>query len=138
MTLTKHDVLSYFYNLLRYSTVATEVSGDVYYASQRPRDSRLEDITGGFVSGLTNQIQTGVVAVCIYVPDIDPYANGVMVENSERTAHIERVCQDWFDSIPNHGSDFVLRLQGAIDTLADEPTNHHFVSMMIHYSYFNE
>ena len=138
MTLTKHDVLRYFYDLLRTSPLAAEVSGDVYYSSQRPRDSRQEDITVGFVSGLPNQVQTGVVAICIYVPNIDPYANGVFVEDSERTAHLERVAQEWIDSIPNRGSGYVLRLQSAIDTLADEQTNHHFVSIMIHYSYFDE
>ena len=119
-------------------TMADCISGSVYRQGLRPRDSQLEDITVGFVAGVPNQIQTGVVAICIYVPDIDPYDNGVLVENMERTAQLELIAQDWFDSIhtPALGIGYNLSLQDTITTVEDEPTHQHFVSIMLKYKYF--
>ena len=119
-------------------TLADCISGSVYRQGLRPRDSRLEDITVGFVAGVPTQIQTGVVAICIYVPDIDPYDNGVMVENMERTAQLELVAQDWYDSIhtPALALGYNLTLQDTIATVEDEPIQQHFVSIMLKYKFF--
>lgn len=119
-------------------TMADCVSGEVYRQGLRPRDSRLEDITVGFVTGVPNQVQTGVVAICIYVPDIDPYDNGVLVENMERTAQLEAIAQDWYDSIHTLAiqSGYNLSLQDTITTVEDEPIRQHFVSIMLKYKYF--
>lgn len=120
-------------------TMADCISGDVYRQGLRPRDSQLEDITVGFVAGVPSQIQTGVVAVCIYVPDIDPYDNGVLVEDMQRTAQLERIAQDWFDSIhtPALGMGYNLSLQDTITTVEDEPIHQHFISIMLKYKFFN-
>lgn len=120
-------------------TMADCINGSVYRQGLRPRDSKQEDLTIGFVSGIPEQIQTGVIAICIYVPDIDPYDNGVLVENMERTAQLERVAQDWYDSIhtPALGIGYNLSLQDTITTVEDEPIQQHFVSIMLKYKLFN-
>ena len=114
------------------------VSGGVYRQGLRPRDSRLEDITVGFVAGVPDQIQTGTIAICIYVPDIDPYENGVLVEDMQRTAQLELVAQDWYDSIHTLaiGQGYNLSLQDTITTVEDEPIQQHFVSVMLNYKYY--
>ena len=121
------------------TTFADCVSGSVYRQGLRPRDSQLEDITVGFVAGIPEQIQTGVIAICIYVPDIDPYSNGVLVEDMERTAQLERLSQDWYDSIrkPALSIGYNISLQDTITTIAEDSINQHFVSIMLKYSFYN-
>lgn len=137
-TLTRSEILDFFYNLLKNSTLKSAVNGGLYRLGSRPRDSKKEDIVVGFVSGLANQFQTGVIAICVYVTDIDPYDNGVLIEDMSRTLVLERVAQNWVDSHPEIGSDYFLRLQDTITTVEDEPIHQHFVSIMLHYTLFNE
>ena len=63
------DVLA----LLKSSTLPSIISGKVYRKGCRPRDSKAEDAIVIFTTGLPGQIQTGVVTINIYCPDIDPY-----------------------------------------------------------------
>ena len=93
MAKTSKQVQGDVYKLLRDSTLYTMISGEVYRSGMRPRDSRLEDAVVIFTAGLPTQIQTGIVTVNIFVPDIDPYDNGVLVEDSERTEEVERLAQ---------------------------------------------
>ena len=88
MAKTSKQIQGDIYNLLKGSALCSMISGDVYRSGYRPRDSRLEDAVVIFTTGLPDQIQTGVVTVNIYVPDIDPYQNGVLVEDGERTETI--------------------------------------------------
>lgn len=62
--------------LLMDSTLYTQISGEVYRNGYRPRDSRKEDAVVIFTAGLPEQIQTGVVTINIFVPDIDCDDNG--------------------------------------------------------------
>ena len=137
-TRTAKEIQTFFLDLIKASPLATAINGGVYRRGYRPRDSKLEDITVSFVSGLANQMQTGIIAVCIYVPDTDPYGNGVLVEDGARTEVLERVAQDWIDSNPANGSDYALRLQDTITTVEDVEIHQHFVSVMLHYNLFTE
>ena len=47
----------------------------------------------------SNRIQEGVVTCQLFVPDIDPFDNGVLVEDGERTEEMERLAQEWVDSL---------------------------------------
>lgn len=80
------DVLA----LLKSSSLPALISGKVYRKGYRPRDSKAEDAIVIFTAGLPGQVQTGVVTINIYVPDIDPYENGVLVENGQRCETLEK------------------------------------------------
>lgn len=138
MTKTAKQIQTDFMAMVQDSALASAVSGSVYRQGYRPRDSRLEDITVGFVAGVPNQIQTGVVAVCVYVPNIDPYGNGVLVEDGARTAELESIAQQWFDSRPDRGTDYKIDLQDTITTVPVDDIEQHFVSIMLKYELFNE
>lgn len=124
--------------LLLASPVASAVSGSVYFSGYRPRDSKLEDITVTFIAGQTDQMQKGVVSVKIYVPDIDPYGNGVMVEKGARTEELQRIVQDWLDSNPAANTNYLLELQNTISVTEYEEIQQHAVSVMLQYTLFNE
>lgn len=99
MTKTGKQVQTDIRQMLLGSALAEAVSGSVYRNGYRPRDSRMEDIVVTFTAGLAEQIQTGVVTVDIYIPDIDSDANGTWVEDGRRTEALEAAAQAWADSL---------------------------------------
>lgn len=135
-TKTESDVQGFFFALVKGSPLASAVSGNVYrassYSSYRPRDSRLEDIEV-IVTSSSAQPQEGVVTILVYVPDTDPYDNGVGVKDGARIAQLERMAQDWFDTCPESGSEYSLELADAIGSVAIREIGQHAVSMQIRY-----
>ena len=113
------------------------VTGAVYRNGVRPRDSKKEDAVVTFVTGMAETaVQNGVVLVNIYVPDIDPYCNGVMVEDSKRTEEIEAAAARWVSTLTCDKSNYKFRLAATIQTYADEEIKQHFVSVRLRYDYY--
>lgn len=136
MAKTGKQVQGDIYRLFKGSTLYTMISGDVYRNGYRPRDSRLEDAVVIFTAGLPDQIQTGVVTVNIFVPDIDPYDNGVFVEDGQRTEELERLAQAWVDSLTAAVSCYKFKLMQTIYTEEEADVNQHFIVVKLGYEYF--
>ncbi len=136
MAKTGKQVQGDVYQLLRDSTLCSMISGTVYRKGMRPRDSKLEDAVVIFTAGLPEQIESGVVTVNIYVPDIDPYNNGVLVEDSERTEQIEAAADTWVQSLTADVSNYKFKLQQTIFTQEEKDINQHFVVIKLAYEYF--
>ena len=131
MTKTAKQVQTDIIDLLRNSELAAEVSGGIYRKGYRPRDSRKEDIIVIFTAGIPDEIQTGVVTVNIFIPDIDPYGNGVQVEDGERSEELETLAQRWVESLS--GNNYLFELQQTIYTEAEPEINQHFVVVKLRY-----
>ncbi len=132
MAKTAKDIQSDFLALLKGSALESEVNGKVYRDGLRPRDSRKEDIVVIFSSGDDDgQIQTGIVTLNIYVPDITPYRDGTLVENAARTATLERAAQEWYESIRGAKPEYLFRLYNTIHTGMEECIHQHFVVVQI-------
>ncbi len=138
MAKTSKQVQGDIYRLLRGSELAAGISGDVYRNGMRPRDSRMEDAVVIFTTGLPDQIQTGVVTVHIYVPDIDPFGNGVLVEDGDRTEELEMLAQRWADSLTPAVSCYKFRLQQTICTEEEVEISQHFIVVKLKYEYFGD
>lgn len=138
MAKTAKQVQGDVYQLLKNSTLYSMISGEVYRKGYRPRDSKLEDAVVIFTTGLPDQIQTGVVTVNIYVPDIDPYSNGVLVENGFRTAQLERFAAEWVGSLSAKVSCYKFKLQQTIYTEEEAAIKQHFVVVKLRYEYFGD
>lgn len=140
MAKTSKQIQGDVYRLLKNSTLSSMISGDVYRGDgktrNRPRDSRKEDAVVIFTSGLSGDIQTGVVTVNIYVPDVDPYDNGVFVEDGQRAEEIERLADKWVKSLTADKSCYKFRLQQTIYTEAEPDINQHFIVVKLHYDFF--
>lgn len=136
MAKTGKQVQGDIYRLFKGSTLYTMISGDVYRNGYRPRDSRLEDAVVTFTAGLPDQIQTGVVTVNIFVSDIDPYDNGVLVEDGRRTEELERLAQAWVDSLTAAVSCYKFKLMQTIYTEEEAEINQHFIVVKLAYEYF--
>ena len=143
MAKTAKQVQTDIITLLEGSILAQGVNGEIYRAtpdsSYRPRDSRKEDIEVIHTSGLPNQRQTGVVTIRVWVPDIDPYGNGVLVEDGARTAEIETLAQRWADTLTESQPepDYLFGLQRTICTEAETDIAQHFVSVRLTYSVYD-
>ena len=138
MAKTGKQVQGDIYRLLKDSTLYTMISGEVYRSGNRPRDSRLEDAVVFFTTGIPDQIQTGVVTVNIFVPDIDPYNDGTLIEDGERTEEVERLAQAWVDSLTAEVSCYKFRLMQTIHTAEEAGINQHFVVVKLAYEYFGD
>lgn len=138
MAKTSKQVQGDIYRLLRDSTLYTMISGEVYRSGNRPRDSRKEDAVVIFTAGLAGQIQTGVVTINLFVPDIDPWGNGVRVEDGERTEELEKLAQAWVDSLTAEVSCYRFKLQQTIHTSEDEDIHQHFIVVKLAYEYFGD
>jgi hypothetical protein len=138
MAKTGKQVQGDIYKLLRDSTLYTQISGEVYRYGYRPRDSRKEDATVRFTTGIPEQIQTGAVTVNIFVPDIDPDDNGTWVEDGARTERVERLAQAWVDSLTAEVSCYRFELEQTIDTYEEPEIHQHFVCVKLKYRYFGD
>lgn len=138
MAKTGKQIQGDIYRLLRDSTLYTLISGEVYRNGLRPRDSQKEDAVVTFTVGLPDQIQTGVVTVNIFVPDIDPDDNGTWVEDGRRAEELEKLAQEWADSLTAEVSCYKFKLQQTIYTEAEPEINQHFVVVKLKYEYFGE
>lgn len=134
---TAKEVQGDIITLLQGSALAQSVSGKIYRKGYRPLNSQAEDITVGFVTGVTGEIQEGVVVINVYVADIDAIGNGTMVENGARTTEIERLADDWVQSLTASRSDYLFELSQTIYTEAEREVHQHFVSIRLNYRLYN-
>lgn len=114
-------------------TLEEIISGSVYRFGSRPRDSKLEDAIVKFSAGRTDQIQTGVVTVNIYVPDIDPFLNGVLTEDQPRCSELEIAANRWVERLTANRSDYKFSCPITIHTVPAEEINQHFVVIALNY-----
>ena len=140
MTKTSKQVQSDIIALLKGSVLDTSTSGDIYRgtpdSSYRPRDSRKEDIVVIFTTGIPSEVETGVVTIQIYVPDITPYEDGVFVEDGRRTEEVEALADKWVDSLTCDRSNYKFKLQQSIHMQANPDIHQHFVVVRLGYSLY--
>lgn len=136
--LTSRQVQSDIYQFLKDSALSEMISGGVYRNGMRPRGSKAEDAVVTFITGMIGETQTGVVAVNIFVPDCDPYRNGIYVEDSERTEEIEAAAGKWVESLTCARSNYKFRLNATIQTFEESATHEHVVSVRLGYEYWNK
>ena len=134
--LTAKQVQTDVYNMLKDSALSSMISGAVYRAGYRPRDSRAEDAIVTFTAGTVGEVEKGVVTVNIYVPDIDPYENGVLVEDGVRTDELEQAAAEWVQTLTAEKSDYKFKLSKTIYTEADRDTKQHFIVVILEYEHY--
>jgi len=116
------------------SSQAVTINGGVYKEGCRPVDSQLEDIVVIFTSSTANQIQDGIVTINIYVPDIDPYADGTLVKNGARIAALEGIAAEWVTSLnKSSGSEYRFSLYRAIHNTEDPSIKQHFIVIQLRF-----
>jgi hypothetical protein len=118
--------------LLKDSVLANTVNGKIYGFEHRPRDSKAEDIIVVFTTGFSEQIQTGVITLNIYVPDVENPDNGILTENERRCEDLEIAAGSWVESLISVPY-YQFSLQQTIYTEAEPEINQHFVVVKLKY-----
>jgi len=133
MKLTAGQIESKVYEILSSSLLKTTIGGKIYKEGTRPLDSKNEDIVISFVSGQDNQIQTGIVIVNAYVPDIDNGANkGVRIKNVGRCEELEEALNTFSESISIY-EDFNFKTDKTIQTYKEDNIQQHFINLRLKY-----
>jgi hypothetical protein len=138
MIKTGKQIQSDIIDLLRDSNLANAVNGKIYRFGYRPRDSKAEDIIVVFTTGIPDQIQTGIITLNIYVPDIEDENtnNGVMYENGRRCEALEIAATEWAESLTTGRTDYKFTLQQTVYTEEEPEINQHFVAVKLKYELF--
>lgn len=133
MKLTAGQIESKVYDLLSDSLLKTTIGGKIYKEDTRPVDSKNEDIVISFLSGRDDQIQSGIVVVNVYVPDIDNGVNkGVKIKNVSRCEELEQALNEFSESISIH-EDFKFKTDRTIQTYKEDSIQQHFVNIRLKY-----
>lgn len=133
MTKTDKQIQQDFYNLLKGSVLHSFVTGNVYKYGLRPRDSKLEDIDVKFIAGLDADLQSGIVNIRIFVPDITISNDGVCVENISRCQEVEIKANEWVKSLTLLVTDYKIKLLNTITTEEEPEINQHFIAVRINF-----
>lgn len=133
---TASQIQGDIYQMLQSTELSAMISGGVYRDGYRPRDSKLEDIIVIFTNGEVGEVEIGTVTINIYVPDIDPYTNGVMVKDGVRCAELENAAARWVEQLTADKSNYIFRLTQTIYTEAEADINQHFVVVSLRYKYY--
>lgn len=123
---TTGEIKDDIYALLRHKPISDDLTGSVYFQGLRPKDSRLEDTIIAVTTATADEVQQGVIAILVYVPDIT--VNGLIQEQTERTRAIERALNAWCRQMTAGKSDYLFKLKEAVTTDKEAATNQHFVT----------
>lgn len=134
------QVINDLYRVVRSSLLATAVKGDVYKEGTRPLNALSEDVVINFVSGTASQIQSGIVNINVFVPDIDN-GSGNMVCDVSRCRDIEGIATAWIESTLDDElyslnlDSYRFTLDEMMRTMRYEDNKQHFVNIQLKFDY---
>ena len=129
---TEKQVERDFFTFIRESELGMGIRGTVYRAETRPANADTEDLVVKFLAGLDEQIQSGVVIINIYVPDI-PFGNdGRKVEDSTRINDLENLILDFVTD--NDNTEYWMQTDGTPKSTAIENIEQHLIYARIKFN----
>lgn len=120
---TEKQIERDFFHFVKNSDLASKISGKVYRGGMRPTGSDKEDIIVKFLAGLDLQIQSGVVVVNIYVPDIS--IPDRKVENMARIGELQGSLLEFMKN--NNNTEYLIETEATPKTLRAEDIGQHFI-----------
>lgn len=127
---TEQEIERDFFVLVKQSELGKAIRGEVYRSEMRPLDANTEDIVIKFLSGLDNQIQTGVVIINVYVPDIvNP--NGRKCADLVRIGELEQHILSLRQELNNE--DYCIINNVTPTTMSNREIEQHFIYLRIEF-----
>ncbi|MCC8154806.1 MAG: hypothetical protein LIP01_11775 [Tannerellaceae bacterium] len=131
MIKTEKQIEEDVYQLVKKSPLAKKVSGNVYRKGMRPKNSEKEDIVVKFLTGLDDQIQTGIVVINIYIPDISVQGYEDPVENIARVAVLQMLVIKMVGSFKS--SEYLFEMDTTPQSIPSEDIGEHFIYIRLRY-----
>lgn len=94
------------FTMLKASSLAEEISGEVFREGQRPDGRSVEDVVVRFLAGTDGQIQSGTVVLNVYVTDIVSVPAKKPVEDIARVEMLENLILEFVRG--NRSSEYLL------------------------------
>lgn len=132
---TEEQVITDMMDMIKADRFAHLINGQVYRQTMRPRNSQMEDITVA-VTAIDGdyQIQNGFISVMCYVPDIQPYADGVYVKDSFRIEELQYVAKTFAESLTCEVSNYRFAVRTLTSIPIDE-IHQHAISLQLSFQY---
>lgn len=124
-----------FYQFVKDSDLGKAVKGDVYRAEMRPYNSNEEDIVIKFLSGIDGQIQTGVVILNLYVPDV-VLGDGRTVADRERIGELQSLISSFVEDAGDE--EYLIETDGTPCTMRNEDIGQHFIYVRLKFHRLNQ
>ena len=129
MKATAGEIETKVYNLI--VDYGLQIGGQIYKEGVRPLDSKSEDAVITFVTGTDAQIQSGIVAVNVYVPDINNgQGKGVKVKNISRCNEVEIMLKNFASSI-SISDEYKFEPDRIIKSYKESEIEQHFVNLRL-------
>lgn len=129
---TEKQVERDFYTFIRADALGKGITGEVYRSEMRPANAKTEDLVVKFLAGLDEQIQSGVVIINIYVPDVPFGNNGRKVEDKARVEALEKLILDFVDNFSD--TDYRIETDGSPKSTPIEGIEQHFIYARIKFN----
>ena len=128
MRKTASEIEGDMFALINSSALKQAITGTVYREGYRPLNAKSEDAVISFMTGLDDEIQTGVLTLNIYTPDIDN-GSGDLVKNGARCRVLEILANGIV-----HGftpGEYRFKLGGTVQTFPADEIGQHFINAKI-------
>lgn len=122
---TGGEIEADIYAIINGSSLKTTIAGSIYKSGMRPINAKSEDAVISFLTGQDNQIQTGVVNINIYIPDIDNNT-AQPVKNASRANVLEAALNALIQGLTP--TEYRFKLDSTIQTFQAEGTRQHFIN----------
>lgn len=98
-----------FFMFIKNSPIGASIRGDIYRSEMRPANAVTEDAVVKFLAGYDAQIQSGIVLLHVYVPDI-VRTDGHKVADKTRIGEIEESIIDFVRN--NDETEYLIETDG--------------------------
>ncbi|MCL4482181.1 MAG: hypothetical protein M1445_06125 [Bacteroidetes bacterium] len=129
MKKTGSEIENDVFKILKDSTLTAGIRGTIFREGMRPNGAKTEDAIVSFMTGLDAQIQTGVLNLNIYVPDIDN-GSGALIKNGARCQALEILVNGIIQAL-KPSTEYRFSLGSIIQTFQAEDIKQHFVNCKI-------
>ena len=132
MIKTEQQIERDFYSFIKNSNLGKSIKGGVYRDMMRPANSMSEDLVIKFLSGLDEQVQTGIVVINLYVPDVTYSASGQKVKDIARIAELEEIILSFVTD--NADTEYLMQTDGTPISMLNEDIDQHFIYVRIKFN----
>lgn len=132
MIKTEQQIERDFYSLIEKSPLGAAVNKRIYRDGMRPDNAKTEDLVIKFLSGVDEQVQTGVVVLNLYVPDVACSKGGRKVKDAARIAELEELILSFVND--NTDTEYWLQTDGTPISMFNEEIKQHLIYSRIKFN----
>lgn len=130
---TEEQIERDFYSLLNGSVLGKGIKGKVYRDEMRPNDAITEDLIVKFLTGLDSQVQTGIVILNIYIPDVKTKDGRDAVDHA-RVADIQQLVNDFIAEANDKQTEYWIETEATPTTMKNEANGQHLIYVRLNFS----